>query len=154
MIIKAKVLPFSDRIHPPIFSNNHKQYLMEKNKNDLSKILRGKKPNNQRLKRYLNKISEIKNIEGSKLIASSLNKSYSTNANLNSTNNKSFNNDEDIFKFKRSKKSILKKKKSKPSLTKLKSSSNNLSPKKLFSILDGTDYKQLRSGVKYKYDEE
>ena len=69
MIIKAKVLPFhNDVILPPIFSNSHKQYLIEKNKSELSKILRSKKPKNQKVKRYLNKVSEIKNIDNSKFM--------------------------------------------------------------------------------------
>ena len=63
MIIKAKVLPWSNNIMPPpTFSNTHKQYLIEKNKKELPNILHSKKPKNQKLKRYLNKISEIKNI--------------------------------------------------------------------------------------------
>ena len=69
MIIKEKVLPFhNDVILPPIFSNSHKQYLIEKNKSELSKILRSKKPKNQKVKRYLNKVSEIKNIDNSKFM--------------------------------------------------------------------------------------
>ena len=156
MIIKARVLPSSDRILPPIFSNSHKEYLMEKNKKDLPKILRSKKPKNQKLKRYLNKINEIKNIETSKLIIPSLDKNFPNKPNLNSAVNKSFSNDEDLAKFKfiKATKRTFKKRKSTSPLKKLKPSTNNLSAKRLFSILDGTDYKQLRSGVKYKLDEE
>ena len=152
MLVKAKVLPFSDKILPPVFSNNHKQYLIEKNKEELPKILRGKKSKNQKLKRYLNKISEIKKIEGSKLIIPSLNKSSVVKPNFNSVITKGVNNDEDIIKLKKSKKQNFKKRKS-LSLKILKPSTN-LSANEVFSILDSPDYKQLRSGIKYKKKEE
>ena len=180
MLVKAKVLPFSNKILPPVFSNNHKQYLIEKNKEELPKILRGKKSKNQKLKRYLNKISEIKKIEGSKLIIPSLNKSSVVKPNFNSVITKGFNNDEDIIKLKKSKKQNFKKrisisllKKSKPSAANLSAKSKktsfkkrkslslkilkpstNLSANEVFSILDSPDYKQLRSGIKYKKKEE
>ena len=180
MLIKAKVLPFSDKILPPVFSNNHKQYLIEKNKEELPKILRGKKPKNQKLKRYLNKINEIKKIESSKLIIPSLNKSFAAKPDFKSVITKGFNNDENGVKLKKSKKPIFKKRISTSSLKILKPSTNlsakskktifkkrkstslkilkpsttNLSANELFSILDGPDYRQLRSGVKYKNKEE